>query len=99
MRHVRILGHRDPVSLAILGVTASLVSVYYYLRVLVALFLEAPRASQEREAQERPAVHAPLAVASVWVCGLIVMAGGFFQTLLVDGFAARAVREGLEQLR
>lgn len=87
------------VALAILGVTASLVSVYFYLRVLVALFLESPSAAQERDAQERPEVHAPLAVASVWVCAFIVLAGGFFQTLLMDGFAARALREGLEQLR
>lgn len=87
------------VKLAILGVTASLVSVYYYLRVLVALFLESPRPAQEREAAERPEVHAPLAVATVWVCALIVMSGGFFQTFLMDGFAGRALREGLEQLR
>jgi NADH-quinone oxidoreductase subunit N len=90
------MGH---VKLAILGVLASLASVYYYLRVLVALFLSAPSTAAEREAAERPAAPAHLASATVWVCALIVMAGGFYQTFLMDGFAGRALSEGLARIR
>jgi NADH-quinone oxidoreductase subunit N len=78
------------VGLAILGVLASLVSVYYYLRVLVALFLDSPRASQEREAAERPAVLAPLAGATVLACGFLVMLAGFLQPWM-NAFAERAL--------
>jgi NADH-quinone oxidoreductase subunit N len=81
------------VGLAILGVLASLASVYYYLRVPVALFLEAPSERLEREEGERPAVLAPLAGATVLVCGLMVLAGGFLQTLFVDGFTWRVIRD------
>lgn len=83
------------VGMAILGVLASLVSAYYYLRLLVALFLQAPSAEAERLASDRPAVHAPLAGATVLVCAVLVLAGGFLQTFLVDGFARRALVEGL----
>jgi NADH-quinone oxidoreductase subunit N len=76
-----------------------LVSVYYYLRVLVALFLQAPSAEAERLASDRPAVHAPLAGATVLVAAFIVMAGGFLQTFLLHGFARRAVEEGLGLIR
>jgi NADH-quinone oxidoreductase subunit N len=78
------------VGLAIVGVLASLVSVYYYLRVLVALFMDAPRASQEREAAERPAVHAPLAGATVLACGFLVLLTGFLQPWM-NAFAERAL--------
>ena len=87
------------VSLAILGVLASLVSAYYYLRLLVALFLQSPSAEAERLASDRPAVHAPLAGATVLVSAAIVLAGGFFQVFLVDGFAKRALVEGLGLIR
>jgi NADH-quinone oxidoreductase subunit N len=87
------------VGMAILGVLASLVSAYYYLRFLVALFLQAPSAEAERLASDRPAVHAPLAGATVLVCAVIVLAGGFLQTFLADGFARRAVVEGLGLIR
>ena len=87
------------VSLAILGVLASLVSAYYYLRFLVALFLQAPGAEAERLASDRPAVYAPLAGATVLVCAAIVLAGGFLQTFLADGFTRRALTEGLGLLR
>lgn len=83
------------VGMAILGVLASLVSAYYYLRLLVALFLQAPSAEAERLASDRPAVHAPLAGATVLVCAVLVLAGGFMQTFLVDGFARRALVDGL----
>lgn len=87
------------VGLAILGVLASLVSVYYYLHVLVALFLQAPSAEAERLASDRPAVHAPFAGATVLVAAAIVLAGGFTQTFLVQGFAQRALQEGLGLFR
>lgn len=87
------------VGLAILGVLASLVSAYYYLRFLVALFLQAPSAEAERLASDRPVVHAPLAGATVLVAAAIVLAGGFVQAFLVDGFAHRALSEGLGLLR
>lgn len=86
------------VSLAILGVLASLVSMGYYLRFLVALFLQAPTPGQEREAQEAPAVQASLARATVLVGAILVVAAGFLQTALVDGFTLRAV-QGLLGLR
>ncbi len=87
------------VGLAVLGVTASLVSVYYYLRVVIALFLEQPSEAQAREAAEKPEVQSFLSTTTVLLCAAIILAGGFFQTFLVDGFAARALKEGIETLR
>jgi NADH-quinone oxidoreductase subunit N len=95
-RELVATGH---VGMAILGVLASLVSAYYYLRFLVALFLQAPSEEAERLASDRPAVHAPLAGATVLVCAAIVLAGGFLQTFLADGFARRALVEGLGLIR
>jgi NADH-quinone oxidoreductase subunit N len=86
------------VSLAILGVLASLVSMGYYLRFLVALFLQAPTPAQEREASEAPVVQASLARATVLVGAILVVAAGFLQTALVDGFTFRAI-QGLLGLR
>ncbi len=83
------------VGLAVLGVLASLVSVYFYLRVAVALFMEKPTESAAREAAERPEVAAPYAGATVLVCGFLALAAGFAQTLLVDGFALRAIQGSL----
>ncbi|MCE1228538.1 MAG: NADH-quinone oxidoreductase subunit N, partial [Firmicutes bacterium] len=83
------------VGLAVLGVLASLVSVYFYLRVVVALFLEKPSEAAQRQAAEAPVVSAPLAGATVLVCGALSLAMGFAQTLLVDGFALRAIAESL----
>ena len=87
------------VGLTILGVAASLVSVFFYLRIPIALFMEKPRVSLEREAAELPAVEAPFAGASILVCSFIVLAGGLFQTLLADGFAARAIKDWMEIVR
>jgi NADH-quinone oxidoreductase subunit N len=91
-RELVATGH---VGMAILGVLASLVSVYYYLRLVVALFLQAPSAEAERLASDRPAVEAPLAGATVLVAAVLVLAGGFLQSFLLDGFARRAIVEGL----
>lgn len=95
-RELVATGH---VGMAILGVLASLVSAYYYLRFLVALFLQAPSAEAERLASDRPEVHAPFAGATVLVCAAIVLAGGFLQTFLADGFARRALVDGLGLIR
>jgi len=95
-RELVATGH---VGMAILGVLASLVSVYYYLRLVVALFLQAPSAEAERLASDRPAVEAPLAGATVLVAAVLVLAGGFLQSFLLDGFARRAIVEGLGLIR
>lgn len=87
------------VGLAVLGVLASLVSVYYYLRIPIALWLETPKASIERENAEQPDVEAPFAGATVLVCGILVLVCGFTQTFLVNGFAARAIKDWLDVLR
>jgi NADH-quinone oxidoreductase subunit N len=81
------------VGLAILAVLMSLVSVYYYLRIPVALWLEKPTTAMWREGMERPAIEAPFAGATVLVCGVLVLVCGLLQTLLVDGFAAQVIRD------
>jgi len=87
------------VGLAILAVLASLASVAYYLRVPVALFLEKPSERAERENQERPGVEAPMAGGTVLVCGMLVLAAGFLQTLFMEGFAWRAIRDWMDVTR
>jgi NADH-quinone oxidoreductase subunit N len=87
------------VGLAVLGVLASLASVYYYLRVLVALYLEKPTERQEREAAGRPPVEALLTGVTLVVCAAVVLAGGFLQGLLADGFAQRALQGAVALLR
>jgi NADH-quinone oxidoreductase subunit N len=88
--------HTGHVGLALLGVIASLVSVYFYLRVVVALFLEKPVERAENETAECPSVLAPYAGATVLVCGFLALATGFAQTLLVDGFALRAIQDSVQ---
>ena len=83
------------VGLAVLGVLASLVSVYYYLAVPVALFMDKPSGQEQREAAERPAVLAPLAGATVLICGFLVLAMGLMPGTIMDGFARRAVQDSL----
>jgi NADH-quinone oxidoreductase subunit N len=86
------------VGLAVFGVVASLVSVYYYLRMPVALFMEKAAPEQEREAAERPAVLAPLAGATVLICGFLVLALGFMPGTVLNGFARRAAQETLSPM-
>ena len=81
------------VGLAVVGVLASLVSVYYYLAVPVALFMDKPSGHEQREAAEGPAVLAPLAGATVLVCGFLVLALGLMPGTIMDGFARKAVQE------
>lgn len=85
-----LTGH---VGLAVVGVLASLVSVYYYLSVPVALFMGKPSQQAEREAAERPAVMAPLAGATVLVCGFLVVILGLMPGLVLDGFVQSAAQE------
>jgi NADH-quinone oxidoreductase subunit N len=85
-----LTGH---VSLAIVGVLASLVSVYYYLGIPVALFMGKPSRQAEQEAAERPAVLAPLAGATVLVCGFLVLVLGLMPGTVLNGFARRAAEE------
>ena len=85
-----LTGH---VGLAVVGVLASLVSVYYYLSVPVALFMGKPSQQAEREAAERPAVMAPLAGATVLICGFLVVILGLMPGLVLDGFAQSAAQE------
>jgi len=87
------------VGLAVVGVLASLASVYYYLRIPVSLFLDKPSERIEREDAERPELAAPLAGATVLVCGMMVLAAGFFQTLFMDGFALRAIQNWMDAAR
>jgi NADH-quinone oxidoreductase subunit N len=84
------------VGLAVVGVLASLVSVYYYLAVPVALFMDKPTGQREREAAERPLVLAPLAGATVLICGFLVLAMGLMPGTIMDGFARRAAQETLQ---
>lgn len=86
------------IALAVLGVLASLVSVYYYLGVPVALFLAKPSPLQEREAAERPAAGAPLAGATVLICGFLVLLLGLIPGSVMDGFAQTAAQETLRML-
>ena len=65
----------------------------------MALFLQAPTEALERKRAEQPLAPSALAGASVLVSAFIVVMGGFAQGLLVPGFAARAVEEGLKLLR
>ncbi|MBP1626559.1 MAG: proton-translocating NADH-quinone oxidoreductase, chain [Holophagaceae bacterium] len=85
------------VSLAVLGVLASLVSVAYYLRVVVALFLEKPLGATA--GTDKPHRVASLASGTVLVCGLLVMLIGIFPSLLSSAFAQRAVQESLNLLK
>ena len=85
------------VNLAIVGVLASLVSVYYYLRLPMALFIEKPTEAAERSASERPPVVASLASATVLVCGLLVVVMGLIPGTILSTFARRAVTETLSR--
>jgi NADH-quinone oxidoreductase subunit N len=86
------------VGLAIVGVIASLVSVYYYLRLPVTLFIEKPSEAAEREAAERPAIMAPFAGATVLICGLLVVILGLIPGTVMATFARRAVQDTLQYL-
>ena len=81
------------VSMAVVGVLASLVSVYYYLRLPVALFLEQATEKAEREAAERPSFKAPLAAASLLACAALVVVLGLFPGSVYRTVAVKAVQD------
>jgi len=91
-----LTGH---VSMAVVGVLASLVSVYYYLGIPVALFMGKPSQQAEREAAERPAVLAPLAGATVLICGFLLVLLGLLPGTVLDGFARPAAEETVRLAR
>ncbi len=76
--------------LAVIGVLNSAVSVYYYLRVVVELFMREEEAPAEgAEAQSRPAFSLPLA-AAVGVAAWGVLQFGIWPESLLD-LAGQAV--------
>lgn len=79
--------------LAILGVLASLVSVGYYLKVVMALFLDEPSAEQAREAAELPPVETPYSSATVLVCGLLVLLLGLLPGAISRSLTVRAITD------
>ncbi len=79
--------------LAILGVLASLVSVGYYLKVVVALFMEEPSPAQEREEAEKPAVEASVSSATVLVCGVLVVLMGLLPGAIYTSMSHRTVKD------
>ena len=87
------------ITMAVVGVLASLVSVYYYMRLPVALFLEQPTAKAEREAQERPGFTAPLAGAALLVCAGLVVGIGLFPGTVYRSLAWRVVADTFHILR
>nr|WP_320132476.1 NADH-quinone oxidoreductase subunit N [uncultured Holophaga sp.] len=85
--------------LAIVGVLASLVSVAYYFRLLVVMFMERPLASAQREAAEHPAAVSSLASGTVLVCGILVLVIGLFPGYLSALFSERAFLDSLTLLK
>jgi len=79
------------VTLAIIAILASLVSIGYYLKPIVAMYME-PAADDSAPAP------APVAGATVLVSALFVVVLGFMPGRLLDGFAAPAIKEGIAGL-
>jgi NADH-quinone oxidoreductase subunit N len=79
-----VQGH---VALAIVGVLASLVSVGYYLKPIVAMYMEPSPEDSE------PVV-APVAGATVLVSGLLIIILGLLPGNLLDGLARPSIQEG-----
>jgi NADH-quinone oxidoreductase subunit N len=77
------------VTLAIVAILASLVSIGYYLKPIMAMYMEpAPDDSTS------PA-SAPLAGATVLVSGLFIVVLGLMPGRLLEGFTAPPIKEGL----
>jgi len=91
-----VQGH---VGMAVTGVLASLVSVYYYLRLPVALFLEKRSEKAERDDAERPAFKARMAGAALIVCGVLVVVLGLFPGSLYKGLAKRVAVDAFQAVR
>lgn len=93
--------------LALIGVLASLVSVYYYMRIISTLFMEKDVSianshsssmnlfdTVDEKTGELP--EASLSSATLLICGMLSLVMGFAQFYLVDGFVLRAIRESLQ---
>jgi len=76
------------VTLAIIAILASLVSIGYYLRPIMAMYMEPAADGSEP-------VRAPMAGATVLVSGLFVIALGLVPGRLLDGFAGPSVQQAL----
>lgn len=76
------------VTLAIVGILASLVSVGYYLKPIVAMYMEPP-------VDESEPIVAPIAGATVLVSGALIILLGLFPGALLDGLARPSIQEGL----
>jgi len=83
-----VQGH---VGLAILGVLASLVSVGYYLKPIVAMYME----PMPNEIQEQRAYNAPMAGATILVSGFLIILLGLVPNSVLRGFAQPSVKKGL----
>ena len=69
------------IGLAIIGVMNSVVSVYYYLRVTVAMYMQDPSTAKEREA---PAlVFSPALVLAIFISAYGVLSLGLFPSTYV----------------
>ncbi|MCL1908499.1 MAG: NADH-quinone oxidoreductase subunit N [Holophagaceae bacterium] len=79
------------VYLAIIGVLASLVSVGYYLKPIIAMYME-PSSDESERADTQIA---PMAGATVLVSGLLIILLGLLPGSLLDGFSRPSIQAGL----
>ncbi len=80
----KALVNADRIWLVVIGVAGSLVSVYYYLRVVVNMYMK----EQPEEQAFRPSL---LTVTVLGVCAVLIIAGGLFPAKIAD-FASIAAR-------
>ncbi|MDR2696950.1 MAG: NADH-quinone oxidoreductase subunit N [Holophagales bacterium] len=76
------------ISLAIIGVLASLVSVGYYLKPIMAMYMEPSQDNSEP-------VIAPMSGATVLVSGVLIILLGLLPGSLLSGLARPSIQEGL----
>jgi NADH-quinone oxidoreductase subunit N len=76
------------ISLAIIGVLASLLSVGYYLKPIMAMYMEPSPDNYEP-------VIAPMSGATVLVSGVLIILLGLFPGSLLSGLARPSIQEGL----
>jgi NADH-quinone oxidoreductase subunit N len=76
------------VALAIIAILASLVSIGYYLKPIMAMYMEPAR-------DDSAPAPAPMAGATVLVSGLFIVVLGLMPDRLLEGFAAPPIREGI----
>ncbi|MDR0499281.1 MAG: NADH-quinone oxidoreductase subunit N [Holophagales bacterium] len=76
------------ISLTIIGVLASLVSIGYYLKPIMAMYMES-------SADDTEPVVAPMAGATILVSGVLIILLGLFPGSLLSGLARPPIQEGL----